>query len=170
MRRSIVGAAIVGALLLGGGIAYASIPSTDGTIAACRDLKTGTLRAIDSDLGQVCGKQEASLSWNQTGPAGPQGPAGPPGVSGVHVVTRDLPQGQFGTQETTVNCPTNEVALSATANVQRGGVMELNALADYQAEPVLDANNNHPIGYTMQAQSNDFSAVLRFQVTCAVTS
>jgi hypothetical protein len=43
---------IVAALaLVATGVVYADIPGSDGLITACRDTKTGILRAIDADAG-----------------------------------------------------------------------------------------------------------------------
>lgn len=70
-------AAVVVALVLsaGGGAAVASIPSSDGLISGCYSTKDGGLRVIDA-ASQSCGKGEAAISWNRTGPAGPPGPSG----------------------------------------------------------------------------------------------
>jgi hypothetical protein len=89
------GLLVMALLLLGGSVAYAAIPDSQGVIHACRNAKSGALRVIDTDKGQTCGKDEAALSWNQTGPQGPAGPAGPagtPGVSGYEIIltTRDV--------------------------------------------------------------------------------
>ena len=62
-------------------LASTIIPATAGDlINACVHKRTGTLRIV-SGPGQ-CGRAEAPLSWNQTGPSGVQGPAGPPGPQG----------------------------------------------------------------------------------------
>ena len=71
-----------------GGVAYATIPSAGGVIAACYAntgslfQKAGVVRVIDPSKGQGCGSGETALSWNQRGPAGPQGPQGPKGDTG----------------------------------------------------------------------------------------
>ncbi len=65
------------------GIAWAAIPASDGSISACYD-RTGTLRVIDAEAGDVCNRRETELEWSQTGPAGPAGPAGP---SDAYVMT-----------------------------------------------------------------------------------
>ncbi len=72
-------------LIAVGGVARATIPSADGTIAACYDA-SGAARVIDD--ADTCGPGETKLRWNQAGvpgPAGPQGaagPVGPPGAKG----------------------------------------------------------------------------------------
>jgi hypothetical protein len=97
--------AVAAALVLGGtAVAVASIPDAQGVIHGCRNTKTGALRAIDTDVGQTCGKDEAALNWNQTGP---QGPAGPPGTVSpttetrtVHYVPDPPTSGTTGASET----------------------------------------------------------------------
>jgi hypothetical protein len=51
--------------VIGGGIAYASIPGADGTISACYNKTTGQLRVVDADAGQVCKTTENPLQWEQ---------------------------------------------------------------------------------------------------------
>jgi hypothetical protein len=71
--------------LVGGGIAYASIPDSNGVIHGCYKTQNGQLRVINTP-GQSCNPSENALNWNQTGPAGPaggQGPAGPAGPRGA---------------------------------------------------------------------------------------
>jgi hypothetical protein len=76
-----------------GGIAYATIPDSNGVIHGCYDTKTGALRVFDTGSSTIpaCSSKEAALPWNQTGPQGPQGPAGPQGPQG--------PQGPAGTAD-----------------------------------------------------------------------
>jgi hypothetical protein len=86
-------AAVVVALAVAG-IAYASIPDSAGVIHGCYSKASststppGSLRVVDTGLGQSCGLNEVALNWNQqgvkgaTGPQGPQGPAGPQGPGG----------------------------------------------------------------------------------------
>jgi hypothetical protein len=78
-RRSLTaiatGAAAIFAL---GGVALAASARTAATINGCYNTSTGVLRVASS-----CARDEAPISWNQTGPAGPAGPAGPSGPQGV---------------------------------------------------------------------------------------
>jgi type VI secretion system secreted protein Hcp len=72
------------ALGAGAAVAFAAIPSPDGTIQACIDpasTRPGAVRIIDAAT-QTCAAGETPLSWNQTGPAGPPGPPGPQGDPG----------------------------------------------------------------------------------------
>jgi hypothetical protein len=97
------------ALLVGGGITYAVIPSNN-VITGCYTKTGGTIRVIDATTGS-CTSKETRLDWNVQGPQGPQGvqgpqglrgdvgPQGPAGANGVsrayikHVDLADAPQG-----------------------------------------------------------------------------
>jgi hypothetical protein len=71
-------AATVIVLALGAAVATAAIPSRDGTISACYDLKKGDLRIVDA--GGACSSKEGAIAWQQ-GTIDPP----PPPVSGeVH--------------------------------------------------------------------------------------
>ena len=84
LHRPALGAlAVVGALLLAGGVAYATVPDGNGVIHGCYATKDGSLRVIDPGAGQSCDtKRETALDWNQTGTQGPQGIQGPAGQRG----------------------------------------------------------------------------------------
>lgn len=56
-----MGVALLALLIACSGVAVAAIPSSDGTITACRDNKNGTLRAIDT--GKTCSARETQLAW-----------------------------------------------------------------------------------------------------------
>ena len=79
-RRLLIGMTVVIALTAIG-VAWATIPSKDGTINACYMKATGIVRIIDPDT-QQCHRWETPISWNQAGPQGLPGPQGPGGVSG----------------------------------------------------------------------------------------
>lgn len=83
IRPAVVALTIVGALLVAGGIAYATIPDEGGVIHACYQKNQGALRVIDTDKAQPCSSSETPLTWNQTGEPGQQGPPGPTGPSDV---------------------------------------------------------------------------------------
>lgn len=85
-RVSLAAAAAV--ILLGAGVAYASIP-TGGVIHGCYKNLDGKLRVIDQNLDS-CGNSETALDWNQQGVQGPTGPQGDTGSTG--------PQGAQGIQ------------------------------------------------------------------------
>jgi hypothetical protein len=48
IRPALVALTIVGALLVAGGIAYATIPDAGGVIHGCYQKNQGTLRVIDT--------------------------------------------------------------------------------------------------------------------------
>lgn len=78
--------AAAGILLLGGGIAAASIPSSNGVFYACMNKKTGALRLIDPSLKVVsnlshCAATEKQVNWNKSGAAGRQSFFGPIAVA-----------------------------------------------------------------------------------------
>jgi hypothetical protein len=74
-RPSPATAIALGALIVAlGGVAFASIPDSSGTIHACFQQTNGQLRVVESDAS--CRKSERALSWNQIGPTGPTGPTG----------------------------------------------------------------------------------------------
>ena len=58
-----LGVALLALLIACGGAAVAAIPSPDGTITACRDIKSGALRVIDTQKSQACKASEAQLTW-----------------------------------------------------------------------------------------------------------
>lgn len=89
---------IAGALILVGGVAYASIPDAGGVIHGCRKNSDGSIRVVDSDLGQTCASGWTALNWSQTGPPGATGPAGANGVSGfeIKIQTAVVPTGPRG--------------------------------------------------------------------------
>jgi hypothetical protein len=92
-------AAVLGALLVAGGIAYAAIPDGGGVIHSCYAKLNGQLRVIDSEKGQRCSTNEVSLNWNAKGPPGPAGPSGPQGPQGLQGVQGV--QGQTGSKGAT---------------------------------------------------------------------
>jgi hypothetical protein len=95
MSRRLAFLVAVVAALAAAGLAYASIPDSNGVIHGCYakasgGTSPGALRVIDTGVGQSCGLNEVPLNWNQQGVKGATGPKGPTGVTG--------PQGVQGTQ------------------------------------------------------------------------
>lgn len=72
---------IIGITLISG-VAYATIPDSNGVIHSCYKNSNGTLSVIDSAT-QSCTSMETPLNWNQTGPQGLQGIQGEQGVTGL---------------------------------------------------------------------------------------
>jgi hypothetical protein len=84
MRRvfiAVAAGAAVAVAIMGGAIAYASIPDANGVIHGCYTIKGGSLRVIDTAKGQTCATGQHALNWNQKGTQGPPGPAGVSGYS-----------------------------------------------------------------------------------------
>jgi hypothetical protein len=105
-RALIVGGAAL-ALGIGGGIAVAAIPSSDGTITACMAKPGGTIRLIDAEVGQTCKKGEQLLTWNQQGQSGQDGADG---VSGYEQVSASFTRSASDPDtakafQVEVNCP-----------------------------------------------------------------
>jgi hypothetical protein len=82
IKPAVVAVAIAAALLVAGGIAYATIPDGSGVIHGCYQKNQGTLRVIDTGTTQTCSSSEAPLTWSQTGPQGEQGIQGQQGIQG----------------------------------------------------------------------------------------
>jgi collagen triple helix repeat protein len=80
-RRFGLVALVVGVGVAVGGIAYASIPDSNGVIHGCYRPTSGQLIVIKSN-GKGCEKGWTPLNWNQTGVTGPTGLNGPKGTTG----------------------------------------------------------------------------------------
>jgi hypothetical protein len=112
-RKRIAALAVAAAgVLVAGGVAYATIPDTNGVIHGCYATKDGSLRVIDTAAGQNCGPKETALDWSQTGPQGPIGPAGAAGPQGP-----TGPAGAAGPQG-----PTGPAGLSHAYSYESSGV------------------------------------------------
>jgi type VI secretion system Hcp family effector len=69
--------------------------SSQGTIHACVDDKSGAVRIVKDD--DDCRSKEHAVSWNRRGPAGPAGAVGPAGPIGPNGATGARgPQGPIG--------------------------------------------------------------------------
>jgi hypothetical protein len=83
-RKRVVFLTVLAALVTAGGVAYATIPASDGTINVCYRTapgdNQGQLRVVDN--ASACRSNETALALNQHGVAGPAGPVGPTGATG----------------------------------------------------------------------------------------
>ena len=101
-RKRIGFLVVLAVLVTAGGVAYASIPSSDGTIRGCYQKENGQLRVVDK--ASDCRNSELAISWNQKGPTGvagaigAQGPKGDKGATGAQGAKGD--QGATGAQGT----------------------------------------------------------------------
>ena len=109
---------------MAGGVAYATIPDSNSVIHSCYATKDGSLRVIDTGVGQSCHPKESPLKWNAQGPTGPTGPPGsqgpkgdqgPAGISGLEQDTKtaSIPPGGWILN---VDCPTGKLAISGGWN------------------------------------------------------
>jgi hypothetical protein len=114
-RAAIVGA--TAALIVGFSVAaYATIPDSSGVIHGCRKNSDGSVRVIDSDLGQTCASGWTALNWSQAGPQGPIGPTGPQGPTGpgvTYYVVDDPRTVSGGSVTTSTNCNEGDFAIGA---------------------------------------------------------
>jgi hypothetical protein len=114
-------------LLVGGTVASAAIPSSDGVIHGCYLTSgppnaRGAVRVIDAEAGQVCASGEVAISWNQAGPTGPTGaagatgatgPEGPAGPSPIYTVrSATVPGSSQDYVQATATCISDEIAVS----------------------------------------------------------
>lgn len=146
IRPAVAAVAIVGALLVAGGIAYATIPDGGGVIHACYQKNQGTLRIIDTDKAQTCSSSESPLNWSQTGPQGQQGPQGiqgPQGPSDVYSVdgfgagVKSLPLATWVNLATTPTLPTGSYFVQAEAMVENIQSLHTNFTCD-----LVDSSTN----------------------------
>lgn len=141
MRRlGTIGAAIAAVLLLGG-IAYASIPAPDGTINGCRKNTDGSLRVIDSTA--TCPSGYTALNWNQTGPQGA------PGVSGYQVVFNSAPVVVGGSNpdiSVEVWCPAGKNALGGGGQVPGDQDPTVTWVLTYDRPITVPGNPTDPAG------------------------
>jgi hypothetical protein len=176
-RRLVAVLVGVVALLAVGGVAYATIPGSDGVVSGCYAKKDGTLRVIDSSTAQ-CKITEAALNWNQTGPPGPKGdtgtagpqgsqgprgatgPQGPPGpsTSFVHVIGDQISVPQYETLSVRVDCPDGMVAV--------GGGFDGSAGVDILHSIGVD----YPAGWNIKATTSKTESWVRGYAVCAGTS
>jgi hypothetical protein len=116
MGKIIVAASIVVAALIGGSVAYASIPDSSGVIHGCYNNYTGALRIIDSGASS-CYADETGLNWNQSVPS-------------IYTET-SLINAASGPSHATVSCATGDTALSG--GVEPYGSNPVALQASYQA-------------------------------------
>ncbi len=76
-RTRLVALTLVALGILAGGVAYASIPDSNGVIHGCYLKVLGTLRVIDSPSQHCNSSFEVPIQWNQQGVPGTNGAAGP---------------------------------------------------------------------------------------------
>ena len=80
LRLPVAVLGVMTALALAGGVAYATIPDSNGVIQGCYGKSGGSLRVIDSAVAE-CKSNETPLAWNVQGPPGEQGDPGAPATA-----------------------------------------------------------------------------------------
>jgi hypothetical protein len=77
-----------------GGVAFAAIPDSNGTIHACFQKNGGAVRVVES--AAECRSAEQALAWNQRGPQGATGATGPQGIPGSGAGGSDVAYARIG--------------------------------------------------------------------------
>jgi hypothetical protein len=150
------------AVLVGSGIAYATIPDSGGKIHACYKTSGGALRVIDSGS---CLSSEAPLSWSQTGPQGVQGVQGVRGPSDLwhddgYGFTKNIHEPDFVTLAS-VDVGAGSYFIQASVNLGNTGT----AAASYGCD-LVDAGGEFQFapaetpGATQDATQLTFNALL----------
>ena len=145
---------ILGLLLAtAGGIAYATIPGSDGVIRGCYTNRGGVLSVIDPSAGQHCSAHQTPISWNRQGAegaTGPQGPTGAQGPPGTSTYTAFIGTMVPGTSVARAFCPAGTQVTGGGGSANNWGV----ALS--QNHPISDEGGlvgygTHSIGWQVAA-------------------
>jgi len=144
-------------LVIVGGFAYASIPDSAGVIHACYKNSGGSLRVIDSDVGQQCAGNETALSWKQGG------------LNSYEIVTRDdvIPPSYTGSNVHTITCPIGKRALGGTATAQLGQTFSWGNGAFVRVEHELLTDTEYAAIFPV---NSTITQVLHLAVTCAFSN
>ena len=90
-----LGLPLIALMISLGGVAWATIPSSNGIIHACFNTQTGAVRVVDAAQGgSLCATGEQGLTWASSGPRGLRGDKGPRGSVGR--IGRQGPPGPRG--------------------------------------------------------------------------
>ncbi len=160
-------------LLVVGGIAYASIPGSDGVIHACyknSNPAQGALIAIDSAAS--CPSGYTALNWNQIGPQGPTGPQGAPGISGLEIVVASgtVPNAEATTFFAEATCPSGKHALGGGAGI--GSLPAGRSEADYHLVHSQSGSISDMATWSVEyaGPANSVGLVVAAEVNCAFVS
>ncbi len=161
---------IVGALVVAGGIAYATVPDSSGVIHACYHVNgqgsvdgSGTLRVIDPSSsnkdGSACKKDEKALDFNQQGPQGATGPQGPSGSSHAYSDYNSTAETLLSPSSRTVTSlelPKGEYVVWATGSVVENSFADTSG-SDYNVKCALDDPDDNAV------TASEASADLNFE-------
>ncbi len=145
-----------------GGVAFAAIPDSDGTIHGCFK-NNGNLRVVESAAD--CRNSESSLAWKQQGPQGATGPAGPSGPPGGPTVKFDEQTGSVST--TSLDTPVDLGGPSVTVNVGPSGLVEVFARADLDT---TNHRNDFLCGEVFLSEATDVNPPLGILLACRFAS
>jgi hypothetical protein len=145
--------ALIALVVAVGGVAFATIPDSQGTIHGCYLKANGSLRVAES--ASDCRSSELPIQWNQTGPTGPTGLQGPPG-SGGQTVAFDEKPGEVTTQS---NTPVDLGGPSVTVTVPPSGLIAVFARATPSSPPSGEAD-------VLLSEPTDFDPPVRLLAAC----
>lgn len=128
-------------LLLVGGVAYASIPSPDGTISGCYNNANGSLKVIDTEAGASCSGNETALNWDQ-----PEVPIGDQLTLRVFDDMGPIPAQSFGTAF--AQCPSGTVVVA-------GGFSDNGWSSIYDVDISSSAPNSQNSGWVVQIYNHE---------------
>ena len=149
-RTAQVALAIVALLTVAGGVAYATIPDSNGVIHGCYDSKSGALRVIDPSTSQTCLNKETAVTWNQTGPQGPAGPS-------PRYLTFGVYHPSDGTIDATIDPSRSDT--SATVSNPQPGVYCIGGLSPAPQSAVVSAATNIDFSRASPVPVNDDTIV-----------
>lgn len=175
MGKRTTAAALAAMLLIGTGVAYASIPDQNEVIHGCYKTVDGKLRVIDTGTGDSCLSSEVTLDWNQkgpqgpTGPQGPQGPAGPTGSQGPQGVQGiqgiqgvQGPQGPAGSGGAMIGGGSDNYGFGTTIGMftygqdKEPGLLPVKGVISNVTVWVKNPPNTNPISFRYRLIAHDF--------------
>jgi hypothetical protein len=170
-KPTLVAVAIVGALVAGG-IAYATIPDSNGVIHACYHVNpqgsvdgSGNLRVIDPSSankdGSACKKDEKTLDFNQTGPPGQPGQQGAPGPQGPTGPSDVWSVDGYDAGNKNVGIAPSEEVLATTSTLPAGSYF-------VQAETSLENNTAIAMDYVCDIVDSSANTYGEARATTAV--
>jgi hypothetical protein len=157
---------LAAALLLGGGaLVRAAIPDASGTVHGCY-TSNGTLRVVDSALGQTCKSNEKSVDWSARGPVAYESfGAGhiTGGTTPIVVGDVDLPAGNYSIMATV------EIINTGPAPVQIGCFLngEFNIIAQVHQTVAAASANANTVATLSATGATQFTAPSRVHIECA---
>jgi hypothetical protein len=122
-----------------GGVAFAAIPDSTGTIHACYQKNNGNLRVVES--AGACRNGEVPIEWNQRGDPGPPGPPGP-GGTGAHELAYDSQASEVSTASST---PVDFGGPSVTVTVPQNAIVRAYIEVQSRTDKDLSATCTGPL-------------------------